>query len=195
MLDAFPLARQSVCLSVHHRPRPPLEEQVAVGPRDEETWLGTWSGHQGHDKKNCFTAGTLCLMLSHWPASQSVCQSIIDPGRRWRGRWQSGLEMKRRELEVATSKRHFVSQLARDIEMLWISIGFSASTWWFQSLFRHFLHTIPDTLQVSALINKNFRILRMVAPFEWFVFALNISFKLAGSTLIALLIYAANQHY
>jgi hypothetical protein len=57
-------------------------------------------------------------MLSHWPASQSVCQSIIDPGRRWRSRWQSGLEMKRRELEVATSKRHFVSQLARDIEML-----------------------------------------------------------------------------
>ena len=36
-LKAFPLVRQSVCLSVHHRPRP-LEdsEPVAVGPRDEE---------------------------------------------------------------------------------------------------------------------------------------------------------------
>ena len=42
MFDAFPLARQSVCLSVHHWPRPPLEGPVVVGPRDEETW--TWSG-------------------------------------------------------------------------------------------------------------------------------------------------------
>ena len=43
MLDAFPLARQSVSLSVHHRPRPPLEEPVAVGPGGEETW--TWRGN------------------------------------------------------------------------------------------------------------------------------------------------------
>jgi hypothetical protein len=54
MLDAFPLARQSVCLSVHHQPRPPLEQPVAVGPRDEETW--TWSGH--FEETFCLTAGT-----------------------------------------------------------------------------------------------------------------------------------------
>jgi hypothetical protein len=77
--------------------------QLPLGSQIEETF---------HITENCFTAGTLCWMLSHWPASQSVCQSIIDPARRWRSRWQSGLEMKRRELEVATSKRHFISPLA-----------------------------------------------------------------------------------
>ena len=54
MFDAFPLARQSVCLSVHHWPRPPLEGPVVVGPRDEETW--TWSGHLEETFR--FTAGT-----------------------------------------------------------------------------------------------------------------------------------------